>query len=127
LVGNYDEQNPTLDGELVDVQSIYNATDGTTLADFLDSKVSKRFNTSVIPDPMSGEFLLNYDKVIPLVYGKYTDEELGQSLELITKDVFAVGSDSGYQVVVKDAREEPSSAEWKNGWKDVDVYTGEQY
>lgn len=127
LVGNYDEQNPTLDEELVDVQSIYNATDGTTLAEFLDSKVSKRFNTSVIPDPMSGEFLLNYDKVIPLVYGKYTDEELGQSLELITKDVFAVGSDSGYQVVVKDAREEPSSAEWKNGWKDVDVYTGEQY
>lgn len=127
LVGNYDEQNPTLDEELVDVQSIYNATDGTTLAEFLDSKVGKRFNTSVIPDPMSGEFLLNYDKVIPLVYGKYTDEELGQSLELITKDVFAVGSDSGYQVVVKDAREEPSSAEWKNGWKDVDVYTGEQY
>ena len=127
LVGNYDEQNPTLDKELVDVQSIYNAADGTTLSDFLDSKVSKRFNTSVIPDPMSGEFLLNYEKVIPLVYGKYTDETLGQSLEFITKDVFAVGSDSGYQVIVKDAREEPSASEWKNGWKDVDVYTGEQY
>lgn len=127
LIGNYDEQNPTLDKELVDVQSIYNAADGTTLADFLDSKVSKRFNTSVIPDPMSGEFLLNYEKVIPLVYGKYTDEAIGQSLEFITKDVFAVGSDSGYQVIVKDAREEPSASEWKNGWKDVDVYTGEQY
>lgn len=127
LIGHYDEQNPTLDSQLVDVQSIYNATNGTTLANFLDSKVNKRFNTTVIPDPMAGEYLLNYDKVIPMVYGKYTDEAIGQSLEFITKDVFAVGSDSGYQVVVKDARVEPSAANWKNGWGDVDVYTGEQY
>lgn len=127
LIGHYDEQNPTLDSQLVDVSSIYNATNGTTLANFLDSKVGKRFNTSVIPDPMAGEYLLNYDKVIPMVYGKYTDETIGQSLEFITKDVFAVGSDSGYQVVVKDARVEPNAANWKNGWSDVDVYTGEQY
>lgn len=127
LIGHYDEQNPTLDSQLVDVQSIYNATNGTTLANFLDSKVGKRFNTSVIPDPMAGEYLLDYDKVIPMVYGKYTDETIGQSLEFITKDVFAVGSDSGYQVVVKDARVEPNAANWKNGWSDVDVYTGEQY